>query len=350
MATFAAFPPLKLVTVVDDDVNIRDASDVEWAMATRLDAKNGMVTIDKVFGHGLNPGFPDYLGTKLGFDCTRPFPHSYEYDRAAYSEVSLGDVVISKTAPVVTDGAIDSGMVEASVSGATQHVAEGNADANATGVVAAAAKLNAVPSTAECMEYRHSHSGTVAAQGVLVILIGREGKKKYQRSALDLFIDLEERTVSSDVPFAFERTRTAAEFVATLNAYRDRFSCLVLVSGKKRGGVHFADELSPIEGQALGKLISGVCRPGSIRVVLPGPLDSIKKRSRELSKGKAITDVLAIDRRTSPDWTASLLDGFFRCLGDENRVELALKSAMPPACRVNAAIWRDGEAFTRIEN
>ncbi|HYB54671.1 MAG TPA: UbiD family decarboxylase, partial [Alphaproteobacteria bacterium] len=37
MAAFAAFPPLKMVTIVDDDVDIRSSSDVEWAMATRLD-------------------------------------------------------------------------------------------------------------------------------------------------------------------------------------------------------------------------------------------------------------------------------------------------------------------------
>ncbi len=89
MAAFAAFPPLKMVTVVDDDVDIRNASDVEWAMATRLDPKDGIIRIEKVFGHGLNPSFPDYMGTKLGFDCCRPWPHTYEYDRAAYKPMSL---------------------------------------------------------------------------------------------------------------------------------------------------------------------------------------------------------------------------------------------------------------------
>ena len=89
LAAFAAFPPLKMVTVVDDDVNIREAGDVEWAMATRLDPRTGIVTIDNIFGHGLNPGFPDYLGAKVGFDATRPFPHTYEYDRAAFKDVSL---------------------------------------------------------------------------------------------------------------------------------------------------------------------------------------------------------------------------------------------------------------------
>ena len=83
-----------MVTVVDDDVDIHNPSDVEWAMATRLDPKTGIVTIDNVFGHGLNPSFPDYLGSKVGFDATRPYPHSYEYDRAAYKDIALDNYEI----------------------------------------------------------------------------------------------------------------------------------------------------------------------------------------------------------------------------------------------------------------
>ena len=89
MAAFAAFPPLKMVTVVDDDVDIRDPSDVEWAMATRLDPEHGILRIDRVFGHGLNPSFPDYFGSKVGFDATRPFPPTAAYDRAKVREIAL---------------------------------------------------------------------------------------------------------------------------------------------------------------------------------------------------------------------------------------------------------------------
>lgn len=94
MAAFAAFPPLKMVTVVDDDVDIRDPGDVEWAMATRLDPKHGVVVIENVFGHGLNPTFPGYLGTKIGFDATRPFPHTPNFDRATMREARLDDLDI----------------------------------------------------------------------------------------------------------------------------------------------------------------------------------------------------------------------------------------------------------------
>jgi 2,5-furandicarboxylate decarboxylase 1 len=80
-----------MVTVVDDDVDIRNPMDVEWAMTTRLDPQTGVITVPACFGHGLNPSFPDYKGTKIGFDCTRPFPYTSDYDRAAYKEVSLDD-------------------------------------------------------------------------------------------------------------------------------------------------------------------------------------------------------------------------------------------------------------------
>jgi len=89
MAAFAAFPPLKVVTVVDDDVDIRDASDVEWAMATRLDPSTGVVVLKDIFGHGLNPSFPDYLGGKVGFDATQPYPFRPEFERAKVKDVSL---------------------------------------------------------------------------------------------------------------------------------------------------------------------------------------------------------------------------------------------------------------------
>ena len=89
LAAFAASPPLKIVTVVDDDVDIRSAQDVEWAMATRLDPASGIVRIDNAFGHGLNPSFPDYVGPKVGFDATQPFPKRPEYERVAFKAVAL---------------------------------------------------------------------------------------------------------------------------------------------------------------------------------------------------------------------------------------------------------------------
>lgn len=103
LAAFAAFPPLKVVTVVDDDVDIRDPSDVEWAMATRHDPRYGIVVLNDIFGHGLNPSFPDYVGNKVGFDATQPYPPRPEYERAKVKDVVLDssfEVDIPEIAPL----------------------------------------------------------------------------------------------------------------------------------------------------------------------------------------------------------------------------------------------------------
>ncbi len=106
LSAFAAFPPLKMVTVVDEDVDIRDSQDVEWAMTTRLDASTGVITIPAVFGHGLNPSFPDYFGTKVGFNATHPFPKTPNYERVRLKEFSIDGLDIEvpePTAPSVVD-------------------------------------------------------------------------------------------------------------------------------------------------------------------------------------------------------------------------------------------------------
>jgi 2,5-furandicarboxylate decarboxylase 1 len=100
LSAFAAFPPLKMVTVVDDDVDIRDASDVEWALTTRLNPTTGVITVPEVFGHGLNPTFPDYFGAKIGFNATYPYPKTYAYERVRMKEYSLDGLDIEVPEPV----------------------------------------------------------------------------------------------------------------------------------------------------------------------------------------------------------------------------------------------------------
>jgi len=89
LATMAAFPPLKQVTVVDDDVDIYDAEDVEWAMCTRFDPETDIILINKAFGHELNPVTKDGLTAKIGFDATVPHPRPKEYERVKFRKVDM---------------------------------------------------------------------------------------------------------------------------------------------------------------------------------------------------------------------------------------------------------------------
>jgi UbiD family decarboxylase len=65
---------LKLVVVVDDDIDVFDESDVLWAVATRMQPDRDLVTISGSLGALLDPS-ADELGVtaKLGIDATRPF-------------------------------------------------------------------------------------------------------------------------------------------------------------------------------------------------------------------------------------------------------------------------------------
>jgi UbiD family decarboxylase len=69
---------LKLVIVVDDDIDVFDESEVLWAVATRMQADRDLVTIAGSLGAMLDPSADDRgVTAKLGIDATRPFGESF---------------------------------------------------------------------------------------------------------------------------------------------------------------------------------------------------------------------------------------------------------------------------------
>jgi UbiD family decarboxylase len=65
---------LKLVVVVDDDIDVYDESDVLWALATRMQADRDVVVVAGSLGAILDPSASaDGVTAKIGFDATRPF-------------------------------------------------------------------------------------------------------------------------------------------------------------------------------------------------------------------------------------------------------------------------------------
>ena len=72
--TFAIHRSLKMVTVVDDDINPNDAESVEYAMATRFQADKDLVIIKNVRGSSLDPSSDQkkLKTAKLGIDATKP--------------------------------------------------------------------------------------------------------------------------------------------------------------------------------------------------------------------------------------------------------------------------------------
>ena len=96
LLAFSAFPELKHVILVDEDVDIFDSDDVLWAMNTRFQGDCDIVTIPGVRCHPLDPSAsPDYspsilekgVSCKTIFDCTVPFHLKERFRRAEFLEV-----------------------------------------------------------------------------------------------------------------------------------------------------------------------------------------------------------------------------------------------------------------------
>jgi len=72
MAAFGAHTSMKQVTIVDEDIDVYDDRDVEWAVATRFQADRGLVVLHGVRGSSIDPSAQDGFSSKVGIDATKP--------------------------------------------------------------------------------------------------------------------------------------------------------------------------------------------------------------------------------------------------------------------------------------
>jgi 2,5-furandicarboxylate decarboxylase 1 len=72
LGAFAGHYDVKHVTVVDEDVDIHNPAEVEWAVATRFQADRDLVIVPEAQGSKLDPSTRDGVGAKMGLDATRP--------------------------------------------------------------------------------------------------------------------------------------------------------------------------------------------------------------------------------------------------------------------------------------
>jgi 2,5-furandicarboxylate decarboxylase 1 len=73
LGAFAGYFDLKHVIVVDEDVDIHNPREVEWAVATRFQADRDLVIVPESQGSKLDPSNRDGVGAKMGLDATKPF-------------------------------------------------------------------------------------------------------------------------------------------------------------------------------------------------------------------------------------------------------------------------------------
>lgn len=98
LLAFSAFPELKQVILVDEDVDIFDTNDVLWAMTTRMQTDVDIVTIPGVRCHPLDPSndpacswsIRDHgIACKTIYDATVPFNQKARFQRAKFMEVDV---------------------------------------------------------------------------------------------------------------------------------------------------------------------------------------------------------------------------------------------------------------------
>ena len=80
--------------VVDDDIDIRDPVDVEYALATRMEASRDLIVIPEARGHEYVRAGRNGIRAKLGIDATVPFEERDRFRRMAFepTEVGPGDL------------------------------------------------------------------------------------------------------------------------------------------------------------------------------------------------------------------------------------------------------------------
>jgi len=90
---------LKHCYVVDEDVNIYDPNEIEWAIATRVQADKDIMIFTEQKGSSLDPSATHPPGkkaitTKAGFDATIPFDKKDKsFKKEKYGNIEIKNYV-----------------------------------------------------------------------------------------------------------------------------------------------------------------------------------------------------------------------------------------------------------------
>ena len=89
LTAFSTLKDLDLVIAVDDDIDIRDPADVEYALATRMEASRDVFVIPGARGHEYVRAGNAGIVAKLGIDATVPFEERARFARVAFKPVEI---------------------------------------------------------------------------------------------------------------------------------------------------------------------------------------------------------------------------------------------------------------------
>src|SRR5262249_36590779 len=103
-AIFAALGALKdldRVILVDEDIDIRDPHDVEYALATRMEASRDLIVMPAARGHEYIRIGQGGIRAKLGIDASVPFADKARFARCRFEQVTIDGKALSGDADVI---------------------------------------------------------------------------------------------------------------------------------------------------------------------------------------------------------------------------------------------------------
>lgn len=104
LGALGAHYDIKQVVVVDEDVNVHDPEQVEWAVATRFQADRDLVVVAGALGSILDPSTDEGISAKMGLDATKPL----EYAEHVFTKVRIpGEEAVDPAKVIDAGGAID---------------------------------------------------------------------------------------------------------------------------------------------------------------------------------------------------------------------------------------------------
>jgi UbiD family decarboxylase len=95
-AAFKGHKSLKHAVVVDEDIDILNPMEVEWAIATRVQADKDVIVMPDEVGSSLDPSADPntYATAKMGIDATKPLvAHGKNFDKAKWKKVNAEEYI-----------------------------------------------------------------------------------------------------------------------------------------------------------------------------------------------------------------------------------------------------------------
>lgn len=89
LAAFGALKDLDMVIAVDEDIDLRDPADVEYALATRMEASKDLIVIPGARGHEYVRASNEGVRAKLGIDATVPLEQKPRFARAKFAPTDV---------------------------------------------------------------------------------------------------------------------------------------------------------------------------------------------------------------------------------------------------------------------